>query len=351
MRRLLAATPSEGRWRVYVLQIPDWNAMASPGNNIYVFTGLLDDVPDDEEIAAILAHEIGHRLAQHHLQSGEEVLGQILAGLAGVAVQAGMENKRINPDDARIVAGVAANVTAGFVFNPYSHRKELEADQIGLFLMADAGFNPQKAARVWLKQEQKNPGHNAFFDTHPSDRERYQLVAERMPEAEARYRRALQSRSKGGSRAAAHVPARAARAPFASGSQRYREYRFAEALPYLQQAVSLDPQFVEARLLLGTAQVKVGDLQSAARVFQETAKVAPQNGVAVYNLACVRAMAGEREVALAELAKAVRLDPALKQAARDDGDLFALRNDGRFKSLVSGGSAAVGQATVEVNVP
>ena len=137
--RLLGAAPTSEHWKVYVMDTPEWNARTTPGNFIYVYRGLLDDLRSDDEVAAVLAHEIGHNLAQHHKPNGSKALGNLAVLLAGTAIQIGMEDANAHPKDIEVMTKIGTDVMRGLAVNPYSHVDEHEADQIGLFLMADAG--------------------------------------------------------------------------------------------------------------------------------------------------------------------------------------------------------------------
>ena len=93
LQKILDATPTTGHWTATLVDSPVFNAMTAPGNFIYVYRGLLQAVPDDE-LAAVLAHEIAHRLAQHELESSEETLGRAISVLATIAAGAAMASQQ-----------------------------------------------------------------------------------------------------------------------------------------------------------------------------------------------------------------------------------------------------------------
>lgn len=156
------------------------NAFCLPGGKIAVFTGLFDqelglvDAKKDDEIAAVLGHEIAHATLRHVTRtltaySGFQLVGGLVAtGVGGAAGQ--------NWGD--ITAQVFS--TGGQLYFPtYSRKHEREADKVGLYYMVKAGFNPQAAIDVWeraaLRAAAKGKGARThFFDTHPASGERAQ---------------------------------------------------------------------------------------------------------------------------------------------------------------------------------
>lgn len=336
--RLLKVTPAAGHWSVYVVDGPVWNAATAPGNIIIIFRELLDDLKNDDEVAAVLAHELSHRLAVHEEESTEEKWGKglsILAAIAaGVAVAA---NENSTEQDVAIAMGTVGALGAGFTTLKYSKTKEQEADQIGLFLMADAGFNPQAAARVWYNQMQKNAGRSSsdFFSTHPLDGDRYQFLTNLMPLAEQRYRSALIRSEEGEPPPSKPVYVNAAATEALSqASQLLESSDYSAALSQAQTLVNRYPSFPGAFNLLGMVQVKLGDTLNAARSFARGLKMAPNDADLLYNNACVAALSGKDEEALAKLKSAFRHNQMLITHAKEDSDLFSLHDDPRFDALL-----------------
>jgi predicted Zn-dependent protease len=185
------ANPSGNPWHIYVLRDPELkNAGATRGNYIFVWTGMLDTVRDDDELATILAHEIGHVLAGHTTPSPAEEVSQMVAGIAGEAANQVLQTQ----GGFGLLGGLAdfliRSSIEGLLVNPNAKRNELEADQIGLFLMADAGFDPNKAVGFW-QRVQNDPDFSdfplAFLSSHPSSEERYEKLEQLLPMAQERY--------------------------------------------------------------------------------------------------------------------------------------------------------------------
>lgn len=179
-------------WHVYILEGPDFkNAAATRGNHVFVWTGILNVVRDDDELATILAHEIGHVLARHTMQDPSEEAASILSGTAGTIVKEILSQQGGAYGLAAGLAGALVESTINAVaLNPDLQRKELEADQVGLFLMADAGFNPDNAVAFW-ERIKDDPAFSsalpAFLSTHPSSEQRIERLQTLLPLAEDRY--------------------------------------------------------------------------------------------------------------------------------------------------------------------
>ena len=186
-----AARADHSPWNVYVFKARRVkNAAATRGNFIFVWSGMFSSVRNDDELATILAHEIGHVLARHTMADPSEEAGQIIAGGAGsitngvIAAQGGTGYSILGQvGEAVIKAAIAA-----LIVNPEQQRKELEADTIGFFLMADAGYDPRSALEL---------GSNTlvFLSTHPSSKQRLENLQKLLPDAMDRFERALARRA------------------------------------------------------------------------------------------------------------------------------------------------------------
>ena len=198
-----AAGANHTPWNVYVLSGDAVvNAAATRGNFVFVWTGMFQVARSDGELAGVLAHEMGHVLANHTQPTPAEEASEITASVGGnvarqvVAVQ--------GPYGA--LAGLAGILTEqaikAFVVNPESRRKEFEADQIGLFLMADAGYDPNEAITLWTAMNDRGgaAGIPTFLSSHPADDERLTELELILPEAMDRYRvaRSFKPRTKKG---------------------------------------------------------------------------------------------------------------------------------------------------------
>jgi len=168
-------------WEVHVQDSKELNAYAMPGGKIMVYSGLVErlDLTDDE-ISAVVGHEIAHALREHSRERVSRAYAQQLA-LAGAAAVAGVGEGALN------LANMIATVTFQL---PHSREQEAEADRIGLELMARAGYNPQAAVNVWRKMGQANEsgGPPEFLSTHPSGESRIKDLESLLPKVMPLYR-------------------------------------------------------------------------------------------------------------------------------------------------------------------
>jgi predicted Zn-dependent protease len=152
-------------WETHVLTTDEVNAWCMPGGKIAVYTGLLSKVqPTDDELAAVLGHEMGHALREHtREQMSQQAITQTAIGGLGALLGIG--------DLGQSLAGAVANVTMEL---PKSRGMEKEADDIGVELAARAGYNPQASVSLWQKMEKVAGGSEPpkFLSTHPPSADR-----------------------------------------------------------------------------------------------------------------------------------------------------------------------------------
>jgi predicted Zn-dependent protease len=143
------------------------NAFSIPGGYVYIYKGLLDKLKDDDEIAGVLAHEIGHITAKHSLKRIQKSYGYTLMQIAS-----------IGSGDVNLAQGV--NVILTSLFFAYSREDEFEADELAVKYTRKAGFNPSKMTavlEVLQAEEEKSSLQRAnYFRTHPYPKERMAIV-------------------------------------------------------------------------------------------------------------------------------------------------------------------------------
>jgi predicted Zn-dependent protease len=173
------------KWEVNVITSSDINAWCMPGGKIAVFTGLIEKLRiTDDELAAVMGHEIAHALREHGRERASQQVAQSVAvNVLGAVVGLG--------DIGTDLAGIVADVTYGL---PNSREFEREADRIGVELAARAGYDPRAAVTLWQKMAQTAAnGTPQFLSTHPSEQSRVQdlqaYAARVMPLYEASRRR------------------------------------------------------------------------------------------------------------------------------------------------------------------
>jgi predicted Zn-dependent protease len=165
------------QWEVVVLEDPQANAFALPGRKIGVYTGLLQYAVNQDQVAAVIGHEVGHVIAQH---GNARISGQLAAeaGLALAAVALGQDNQK----NALLMAGLGLGVQYGVIL-PFSRSHESEADVIGLDLMARAGFDPGESIPLWQNMAKAGASPPEFLSTHPSGSTRIKDLGARLPRA------------------------------------------------------------------------------------------------------------------------------------------------------------------------
>jgi predicted Zn-dependent protease len=175
----------EYKWEYRLIQDDKQaNAFALPGGKVAVYTGILPITRDENGLAAVLGHEIGHVIARH---GSERVSQQMLVntGLAGLETTMAALS-RGNPATVQAVASLlGAGATVGLLL-PWSRAQESEADHVGLILMAKAGYDPHAARELWVRMAAASKGSGKppeFLSTHPSEPTRIQQIGVWMPEA------------------------------------------------------------------------------------------------------------------------------------------------------------------------
>ena len=161
-------------WKIYVIDAPIANAFVLPGGEIFVFTGLLPITANEDGLAAVIGHEIAHKIARH---VAEKVSFYQFFTIATTALQV-----LITGDLHMPLGDVVKNL---LVFLPFSRKCEIEADYIGLMFMAQACYDPAEAVQVWkrMQEQERGPRPPAFLSTHPGHHERIQKITEWLPEA------------------------------------------------------------------------------------------------------------------------------------------------------------------------
>ena len=151
-------------WEVNVIASPEVNAWCMPGGKIAVYAGLVQKLDaTDDEIAAVIGHEIAHALREH---SRERASQQINAGIVATGVGVALGGSQGNIDMASMVANLTYNL-------PNSRLHETEADRVGVELAARAGFDPRAAVSLWQKMARvSGGGPPQWLSTHPSSETR-----------------------------------------------------------------------------------------------------------------------------------------------------------------------------------
>jgi predicted Zn-dependent protease len=173
--------PGSGPWEVRVFQDDTANAFALPGRKIGVHTGLLRVAKNQDQLATVLGHEVGHVLARH----GAERVSDQIAVQGGAQVAGALLGAAGNPSSPlNALALGALGLGAQGVVLKFSRTHESEADLLGLDVMAKAGFDPRESVALWQNMEAASKGDRPpeFLSTHPSPETRIKDLQERIPQ-------------------------------------------------------------------------------------------------------------------------------------------------------------------------
>ena len=169
-KRLIAQTPTfrddaaKWPWEVHVITTDEVNAWCMPQGKMAMYTGLIQKLnATDDELAAVMGHEIAHALREHSREQISRQMGaQLGIGVVGALLGIGELGQSI--------AGQVANVTLNL---PKSREAETEADRIGIELAARAGYNPEAAIALWEKMSKLSSSQPPkWLSTHPPHQDR-----------------------------------------------------------------------------------------------------------------------------------------------------------------------------------
>jgi predicted Zn-dependent protease len=165
---------SQWNWELTLIKSPALNATCAPGGKMTFYTGLIEQLNlNDDEIAAIMGHEMAHALREHGRERVSQAMAQNVVANVALAA-AGPYGSAVS----------AANQVAHYVLVlPNSRENESEADAIGLELAARAGYNPRGSITLWEKMLNATKDKNTleFLSTHPSGETRIEQLNALMP--------------------------------------------------------------------------------------------------------------------------------------------------------------------------
>lgn len=173
------------KWEVNVDKSDQVNAYCMPGGKIMVLTGLIDQLKaTDDELGAVIGHEIAHALREH----GRERMSQAYVQQFGLQALGAMLSNGTSAAVGNASMQAASAGSQLFFALPNSRLQETEADKIGLELSARAGFNPEAAITLWQKMSKLSGNKpSEFFSTHPSDSTRIAELQKLVPKVKPLY--------------------------------------------------------------------------------------------------------------------------------------------------------------------
>ena len=174
--RQLPAQWQQLRWEYALFEDPETNAWALPGGKVGIYTGIFKVARNQDQLAGVIAHEIGHVVSRHHneritRQQGAATGLQILSAIIGARYGEGIGNT---------VGQVGSVGAQGLILLPNSRIQEGEADVVGQQLMAQAGFDPQGAVSLWQNMAAAGGSRPpAWLSTHPEPESRLRELQQR----------------------------------------------------------------------------------------------------------------------------------------------------------------------------
>jgi len=291
-RILQSIEPQPFEYQFYILNTPDINAFAVPGGKVFLNSGLILLMENEDELAGVMAHEIAHVVTRHIAKRSEKAakislaaLGAILAGIFLGGQAAG----------AIATTTVAASETA---FLKYSREDEEEADYHGLKFMAQAGYD-RRGMITMLKKLRRMQGPAAgdpppYLLTHPAIEERTSNLEVQM----------------------IHFPMEKEVRKSTGNLQRIQtklvveEKDVARAVAYFENWLKRKPDEPEPLFGLGLAQKRMGGLDRAIESFSKAASLAPQDGEILRELGSAYLLQGNLPEAQKNLERARSLSPS-----------------------------------------
>jgi beta-barrel assembly-enhancing protease len=313
--RLAAVADRKLPYDFVVINSSDLNAWALPGGKLAINRGLLVELKNEAELAAVLGHEIVHAAARHGAQQMEQgQLLQIGAAIASIGAAA------YGGSALGEMVGQGGMLGAQLVSAKFGRDDELEADTYGMKYMKAAGYDLQAAVALQELFVQKSQGRDpdrlsSLFASHPPSPERVAANKRTMAElggpggdlgadryragianllkdapAFAKYDQAIAAANKGDIASAkrlageaAKMAPREARFPGLQGELELHEKDAKGALPYLEKARSLDPNYFKPIALAGIAQYDLGNRSAAEPLLNQAMQLLP-NGPSAYYL-------------------------------------------------------------------
>lgn len=172
-------------WEFKLIENKQLNAWCMPGGKVAVYTGILPVTQNDTGLAVVLGHEVSHALAGH---GNERISQAMVAELGGAIIGSTISSGQWGQIFSQVYP-----IGGQMVLLSYGRKQELEADQMGLYLMGMAGYDPRQAIPFWNRMESAS-GNNQrppeFLSTHPGPEDRIAGLNKYMNKAMEYYRAA-----------------------------------------------------------------------------------------------------------------------------------------------------------------
>ena len=178
------ANQPDFKWEFNVIESETQNAFCLPGGKVAVYTGILPVCESEAGLAVVMSHEVAHAIARH---GGERMTYQTAQNMGKQAV--GYFTQKQEEQKKQIILTAYGAASEYGVILPYSRKHELEADEIGILLMAKAGYDPSEAPVFWERFSGSNQGAAPmeWMSTHPADATRAAALRSQLPQAMKTY--------------------------------------------------------------------------------------------------------------------------------------------------------------------
>lgn len=180
---------SDMSWEMAILETDQINAFVMPGGKIIVYEGILRVARNQDQLAAVIGHEIAHVTAEHTKSKLLQGRGaRIGINVAAVLLGGGSQGATYTAQEALYQGAMLG------IMLPYKRSQETEADEIGLEYMARAGFDPRAAVPLWQQMsEETGDGPSELLSTHPSDDKRIDSLISQWSKTLPLFNAAIQS--------------------------------------------------------------------------------------------------------------------------------------------------------------
>lgn len=168
VQAIVAQLPPEQRgiaWETAVFVDDNPNAFALPGGKVGVYTGIFSVARNQDQLATVIAHEIGHVIESHH----DERITRQMGAQAGLGVVGALVGSRYGEGATQTTNQLGGAALQAAFLLPGSRAQESEADIVGQRLMAQAGFDPRQAVNLWQNMMDASGGNRPaqWLSTHP----------------------------------------------------------------------------------------------------------------------------------------------------------------------------------------
>ena len=178
--------PTENyEWEYILIDEPKTlNAWCMPGGKIAVYTGILEITKDDDGLAIVMGHEIGHAVARHSLERASAALAVNVGAIAADILSGGAVSRTMNT-----IGQTGFDPISIGIFNPFSRQQESEADYLGIIFANLCGYDISASIKVWERMQEKMKGKEIpqFLSTHPSSGTRINDLRLLIPKVKIEY--------------------------------------------------------------------------------------------------------------------------------------------------------------------